>query len=68
MFDALLLYLFQAIRDHKRAVLAIVLSATAAAAGALWFIRYDSSIDVMLPPDPEISRSLATLRDSEPFG
>ncbi len=64
MFDRFLFHIFQLAGNHRKAVLATVVAVSVAAAAALFFVRYEGSIDIMLPPDPEITRSLNFLRDS----
>ncbi len=49
---------------HKRLVLILVALVTAGAAVGLSFIRYEGSIDLMLPPDKDVTRSVQFLRDS----
>ena len=49
---------------HKKWVIGIVLLVTAAASAGLFFARYEGNIDLMLPPDKEITRSMDFLRDS----
>jgi uncharacterized protein len=64
MFDRLFAFLFQLIHNQKRLVIGSVLVLTIAAGIGLFFIRYEGNIDLMLPPDPEVSRSINFLRDS----
>jgi predicted RND superfamily exporter protein len=49
---------------HKRLVLIVVGLISVAAAIGLSFVRYEGSVDVMLPPDPEVVRSMRFLKDS----
>ena len=64
MFDRYfsLLYLF--VLQHKKWVLGFVLLVTVIAGVGLSFVRYEGNIDIMLPPDKEIIRSMNFLRDS----
>ena len=64
MFDRLFAFLFQLVHNQKRLVIGSVLVLTIAAGIGLFFIRYEGNIDLMLPPDPEESRSINFLRDS----
>jgi len=49
---------------HKRLVLIFVGLVTAGAVFGLSFIRYEGSVDLMLPPDKDVTRSMQFLRDS----
>jgi predicted exporter len=49
---------------HRRLVLGFVTLVTVVAALGLSLIRYEGSIDLMLPPDREVTRSMQFLRDS----
>ncbi len=49
---------------HKRLVLIFVALVTAGAVLGLSFIRYEGSVDLMLPPDKDVTRSMQFLRDS----
>lgn len=51
-------------RRRKKWVLSAVLVVTAAAGTALFFTSYEGNIDLMLPPDKEIARSMDFLRGS----
>ncbi len=64
MFEKYFSLLHQFVHRHKQGVLATVLLVTVAAGVGLFFIPYEGNIDIMLPPDPEIARSLDFLRDS----
>jgi uncharacterized protein len=64
MFDWLFSFLFEFVHKHKLPVIGTVLAVTVAAGAGLLFIRYEGNIDLMLPPDPEVSRSINFLRDS----
>ncbi len=64
MFDAFFARAFDVVRTHKRWVLLIVGAITLLSMVGLAFIRYEGNIDLMLPPDKDITRSLQFLRDS----
>lgn len=64
MVDRFFSRLFELSRAHKRLVLLIIACFTAAAVAGLTLIRYEGNIDLMLPPDPEVTRSLQFLRES----
>lgn len=64
MFDRYFFFLYQFVHQHKKWVLGIVLLLTAAAGSGLLVTRYEGNIDLMLPPDKEITRSMDFLRDS----
>ena len=55
---------FDLARTHKRLVLIFVALVTAGAVFGLSFIRYEGSVDLMLPPDKDVTRSMQFLRDS----
>jgi len=52
------------VRQQRKWILLLVLLATAAAGSGLFFARYEGNIDLMLPPDKEIARSMDFLRGS----
>lgn len=64
MFDKYFSLLYPFVLQHKKWVLGFVLLVTVAAGVGLSFVRYEGNIDIMLPPDKEISRSMNFLRDS----
>jgi uncharacterized protein len=64
MFDAYFSALRRFVFRHRKGTLGAVLFLTAAAGAALFFVKYEGNIDIMLPPDPEITRSMNFLRDS----
>ncbi|MCK9417885.1 MAG: hypothetical protein M0R70_00730 [Nitrospirae bacterium] len=64
MFEKYFSLLYQFVHRHKQGVLATVLLVTVAAGAGLFFVPYEGNIDIMLPPDPEITRSMDFLRDS----
>lgn len=64
MFDRLFSRSYALACRYRPVVLGLVLLATVAGGVGLWSVRYEGSIDRMLPPDPEVTRSLAFLRES----
>lgn len=64
MFDSWFSRLYRLVHRRKAWVLGLVLFFTALSTAGLFFIRYDGNLDIMLPPDPEITRSINFLRDS----
>jgi predicted exporter len=64
MFEKYFLLLYRFVHQHKKWVLGFVLLATAAAGAGLTVTRYEGNIDLMLPPDKDIMRSMDFLRDS----
>jgi uncharacterized protein len=64
MFDRFFLLFYRFVHGHKKWVLGFVLAATAIACAGLMAVRYEGNIDLMLPPDKEIMRSMDFLRDS----
>jgi len=64
MFDKYFLPFYQFIHQKKKWVLSLVLVITAAAGAGLFITRYEGNIDLMLPPDKDIMRSMDFLRDS----
>jgi predicted exporter len=64
VFDRFFPPLYDLVHRHKKRVLAAVVLVTLLCAATLIFIRYEGNIDMMLPPDPEITRSMEFLRDS----
>ena len=55
---------FELARTHKRLVLLFVAVVTVASVFGLSLIRYEGSVDLMLPPDKDVTRSMQFLRDS----
>jgi predicted exporter len=55
---------FELALARKRLVLVLVALVTAGAVLGLSFIRYEGSVDLMLPPDRDVTRSMQFLRDS----
>jgi len=51
-------------QGRKKYVLAGVVILTVAAGAGLFFVNFDGNIDLMLPPDRDIDRSISFLRDS----
>lgn len=64
MFDRLFLLLYDAVHCHKKRTLTAVVLVTLLFAATLPFVRYEGSIDLMLPPDRDITRSMDFLKDS----
>ena len=64
MFDKYFSLLYRFVFQHKKWVLAAVLLITVAAGAGLFLVRYEGNIDIMLPPDKEVMRSMNFLRDS----
>ncbi len=64
MADAFFHWAFRAARSHKRLLLILLSLITAAALAALSFVRYEGRIDIMLPPEQDVTRSMQFLRDS----
>ena len=64
MFDRYFSAGYEFVHRHKKWVLGLVLLVTVCAGVGLFFVRYEGNIDIMLPPDPEITRSMNFLRDS----
>lgn len=53
------------VRRRRKSVLWAVVAASVAASAGAFFIRFESSIDLMFPDDPDIRRSITFLRDSK---
>ncbi len=64
MFDKYFSLLYQFVLQHKKWVLGFVLLVTVVAGVGLSLVRYEGNIDIMLPPDKEVTRSMNFLRDS----
>ncbi|MDA8430424.1 MAG: hypothetical protein M0T70_14320 [Geobacteraceae bacterium] len=64
MFEKVFLLFQTIVRKHTKLVLAFVLLITALAGSALFFTHFEGNIDLMLPPDKEIARSMDFLRGS----
>jgi len=64
MFDKYFLPFYQFIHQKKKWVLSFVLLITVTASAGLFITRYEGNIDLMLPPDRDIMRSMDFLRDS----
>ena len=64
MFDRYFSRLHDFVHQHKIGVLGFVLAISAAAGAGLFFTRYEGNIDLMLPPDKDVMRSMNFLRDS----
>ena len=55
---------FDLARTHKRLVLFFVALVTVGALLGLSFIKYEGTVDLMLPPDKDVTRSMQFLRDA----
>jgi predicted RND superfamily exporter protein len=64
MFDKYFSICLAFVRRHDRAVLGLVALVTALAGAGLVNIRYEGRIDLMLPPDRDVTRSMDFLRDA----
>ena len=64
MFDRYVAQFHDFTKKYKKHVLWSVLFLTAAAGIGLIFIKFEGNIDLMLPDDKEIHRSISFLRDS----
>ncbi|HSQ77341.1 MAG TPA: hypothetical protein VLN91_00470, partial [Nitrospirota bacterium] len=64
MFDKYFFLLHRFVFQHKKWVLGFVLLVTIAAGIGLSFVRYEGNIDIMMPPDKDVIRSLNFLRDA----
>jgi predicted exporter len=64
MFDRFYSRVFASARSHKRLLLLAVSFVTLAALAGLVFVRYEGKMDLMLPPDKDVTRSLQFLRDA----
>lgn len=64
MFERLFAPCHTLVHRYRRTVLGLVLLITLAASAGLLAVRYEGNIDRMLPPDPEVTRSLDFLRES----
>ncbi len=64
MIDRFFSRVFELAWSHKRHVLLFVAVVTAAALAGLSFIQYEGNIDLMLPGDKDVARSMQFLRDS----
>lgn len=64
MFEKIFAPVYSYAQGHKKRVMAAVLLVTVLASVAMIFVRYEGNIDLMLPPDKDIVRSMEFLRDS----
>ncbi len=64
MFDKYFPRLYTFVFQHRKWVLGLVLLATVVAGAGLCATRYNGNLDLMLPPDKDITRSMDFLRDS----
>jgi len=65
MFDRSFLLAYGAVKRRKKLVLWLVIVLSLLAFLGVFFVRYESSIDLMFPNDPDIRRSIDFLRDSK---
>jgi len=65
VFDKYFALISDFMKGKKKYVLLGVILLTVAAGAGLFFVRYDGNIDLMLPPDGDIDRSMSFLRDSD---
>ena len=65
MFDKYFALIADFLKGKKKYVLLGVVLLTVAAGAGLFFVKYDGNIDLMLPPDRDIDRSMNFLRDSD---
>ena len=64
MFDRFFDLLYGFITVNRKYVLSAIILLTLAAGAGLFFVQYDGNVDMMLPPDKDIDRSMSFLRDS----
>jgi predicted exporter len=64
VFDRFFSLLYRLAHRRRPWVLGLVLLFTVVSVAGMFLVRYDGNIDIMLPPDPEIQRSIGFLRDS----
>ena len=64
MFEKVFSRLNALAHQQKKWVLLLLLLVTAAAGAGLFFTKFEGNIDLMLPPDKEIARSMDFLRGS----
>lgn len=64
MFDKGFSFLTTFVHQHKKLVLWLVVVVTAAAGAGLFVTRYEGNIELMLPPNKDITRSMDFLRGS----
>ncbi|PKL52642.1 MAG: hypothetical protein CVV37_00135 [Nitrospira bacterium HGW-Nitrospira-1] len=64
MFDRYFDLLSGFMKGNRKFVLVGVIFLTLAAVAGLLFVQYDGNVDMMLPPDRDIDRSMSFLRDS----
>ncbi|OGW25118.1 MAG: hypothetical protein A2X59_13310 [Nitrospirae bacterium GWC2_42_7] len=64
MFDKYFVLLSDFLKANKKLVLTVIILLNILAGAGLFFVHYEGNIDLMLPPDEEITRSMNFLRDS----
>jgi len=64
VFDKYFALLTNFLKGNRKLVLSIIVLLNMAAGFGLFFTHYEGNIDLMLPPDEEITRSMNFLRDS----
>jgi uncharacterized protein len=62
VFDSFFSLLHRYVFKHEKKILWLVLALTLAAGAGVFVTRYEGNIDLMLPPDKEITRSMDFLR------
>jgi predicted exporter len=65
MFDRFFSLVHEAVARRKKAVLWLVAIVSILASVGVFFVRYESSIDLMFPDDRDIRRSIDFLRDAK---
>ena len=65
MFERYFSRVYEALAGRKKTVLALVAVLTVFASVGVFFVPYESTIDLMFPQDRDIRRSLDFLRDSK---
>jgi uncharacterized protein len=68
VFDKYFALISDFMKGKKKYVLLGVVLLTVAAGAGLFFVHYEGNIDLMLPPDRDINRSMSFLRDSSLSG
>jgi predicted exporter len=64
VFDRYFALISDFMRGNRKYVLLGVILLTLTAGAGLFFVNYEGNIDLMLPPDRDIDRSMSFLRDS----
>ena len=65
MFERYFSLLHEYVKQHRKAVLWSVVAVSILASAGVFFVRYESSIDLMFPNDKDIRRSINFLRESK---